>query len=52
MVYRITRSKFGANPKDRQGYYLEASNREEAIAIFFNKYPEYTGEEIELEEWN
>jgi len=52
MTYRITRTRFGGDRKDRQGYYLEANNKEEAITIFFNKYPEYTGEEIELEEWN
>ena len=52
MTYRITRKKLGGDHKDRQGYYLEANNKEEAITIFFNKYPEYAGEEIELEEWS
>lgn len=52
MTYRITRSKFGGNLKDRQGYYLEASNEQEAIARFFEKYPEYIGEQIDLQKWS
>lgn len=52
MTFRITRSKFGGRPKDRQGYYLEASHEQEAIARFFQKYPQYLGEQIDLQKWS
>lgn len=52
MIYRITRTKFGGDRKCRQGYYLTAKNEKEAIGLFFQKCPEYVGEEIELEEWS
>jgi hypothetical protein len=51
MIYRITRIKMAVNKKDRQGYYLEALNELQAITDFYNKYPDYAGEDIEVEEW-
>ena len=52
MTYRITRKKLGGDRKDRQGYYVEAINELMAITSFYQKYPEYAGEEVELEEWS
>lgn len=52
MIYRITRVKTATNRQDRQGYYLNALNELQAITAFYQKYPEYAGEEIELEEWS
>lgn len=52
MIYRITRVKAATNRQDRQGYYLNALNELQAITAFYQKYPEYAGEEVELEEWS
>lgn len=52
MTYRITRIKTAPDKKDRQGYYVEAINELMAITSFYQKYPEYAGEEVELEEWS
>ena len=51
MTYRITRIKTAPDKKDRQGYYLEAMNGLEALTKFHNQFPEFVGEELELEEW-
>lgn len=52
MIYRITRIKTAPDKKDRQGYYLEALNELEALTKFWNQFPEFVGEELELEEWS
>ena len=52
MVYRITRVKTAAKKEDRQGYYLEALNELQALTKFYNQFPEFVGEELELEEWS
>jgi hypothetical protein len=52
MIYRITRIKTAPDKKDRQGYYLEASNSFKALTKFYNQFPEFAGEELELEEWS
>lgn len=52
MIYRVTRLKIKCDRKDRQGYYVEAINELMAITSFYQKYPEYAGEEVELEEWS
>lgn len=51
MIYRITRSKLGGKPQDRQGYYIEGEHEQEAIARFFKKYPQYLGEKLDIEYW-
>jgi len=52
MLYRITRIKTAPDKKDRQGYYLEALNELEALTKFYDQFPGYVGEELELEEWS
>lgn len=52
MTYRITRIKTASRKEDRQGYYLKALNELEALTKFYNQFPEFVGEELELEEWN
>ena len=52
MTYRITRIKTAPDKKDRQGYYLEALNELEALTKFNNQFPEFTGEELDIEEWS
>jgi hypothetical protein len=58
MTYRITRIKTAARKEDRQGYYLDALNELEALnelqalTKFYNQFPEFVGEELELEEWS
>ena len=52
MTYRITRIKTAPDKKHRQGYYLEALNELEALTKFYNQFPEFVGEELELEEWS
>jgi hypothetical protein len=52
MVYRITRVKTAAKKEDRQGYYLEALNELQALTKFYNQFPQFVGEELELEEWS
>ena len=52
MLYRITRIETAPDKKDRQGYYLEALNELEALTKFYNQFPQFVGEELELEEWS
>jgi hypothetical protein len=52
MIYRITRVKTAPNKANRQGYYLEALNELEALTRFYTQFPDFVGEELELEEWN
>jgi len=52
MLYRITRIKTAPDKANRQGYYLEALNELEALTRFHNQFPEFVGEELELEEWD
>lgn len=52
MIYRITRVKTAPDKVNRQGYYLEAPNKTEALTKFWNQFPEYVGEELEIEEWS
>lgn len=52
MTYRITRIKTAKDKKDRQGYYLEALNELEVLTKFYNQFPKFVGEELEVEEWN
>ena len=51
MIYRITRIKTAPRKEDRQGYYLEAPSQAEALTKFWNQFPDYAGEDIEVEEW-
>ena len=50
MIYRVTRVKSAALTQDRQGYYIEAVSREEAIREFCKRFP-LLKDEIELQEW-
>lgn len=52
MTYRITRIKTAPDKANRQGYYLEALNELEALTKFYNQFPEFVVEELELEEWS
>lgn len=52
MIYRVTRVKSAALTQDRQGYYIEAVSREEAIREFCKRFPQFLKDEIELQEWN
>lgn len=52
MTYRITRIKTATDKRNRQGYYIKALNELEALTKFNNQFPQFAGEELELEEWN
>lgn len=50
MTYRITRIKTASRKEDRQGYYIEALNELEALTKFYQRYPDYVGDDVELQE--